>query len=149
MIHGGSTPRSRRVLAWGALAALSLVLCACAEDGSELDVLTDGGLQPTLASLQADVFGAICAECHFPNGSGPMPLDTEQNTYDSLVNVQSFELPQLLRVAPGDPENSYVIWKVEGRSTIVFNPMPPPPRPRLSQAQIDAIAAWIESGAPR
>lgn len=139
----------RRSYAWGALVLASLSLPGCAQDGSRIPDVTGGELEPTLASLQANVFGLICSDCHNPNGPGPMPLDTEQNTYDNLVNVQSFEVPPLLRVNPGDAENSYLIWKIEGRSSIVFDPMPPPPQPRLSQEQIDAIAAWIAKGAPR
>lgn len=138
-----------RSLALSALVLASLLVPGCAEDGSRLPDLTADELQPTLASLQANVFGLICAECHNPNGKGPMPLDTEQRTYDNLVNVQSFELPALLRVNPGDAENSYVIWKIEDRDTIVGDPMPPPPRSRLTQEQIDAIATWIANGAPR
>lgn len=135
--------------AWILLAATAFV--ACPGDGSRIpdEMMNPGGIQPTLASLQQHVFGTICIECHVPGGIGPMPLDTEEATFQNLVNVTSLELPPLLRVAPRDPGNSYVIWKVEGRPQIVGDRMPPPPRSMLQPEQIAALIEWIELGAPR
>ena len=52
----------------------------------------------------------------------------------------------LLRVKPCDPDNSYLVWKVEGLKGIEGSQMPlflPP----LSAEQTAAIRAWIEAGA--
>lgn len=75
-----------------------------------------------------------------------MPLDSEAASFASLVDVDSIEIITLKRVAPGDSENSYLVWKVEGRPTIVGGRMPLG-GPMLSQAEIDMIRDWIDSGA--
>jgi len=69
-------------------------------------------------------------------------------TYDSLVGVAAREKPGLLRVAPGDPENCYLIHKLEGRDDIVGGRMPLR-GPYLSAGQIAIIRRWIELGARR
>ena len=107
-----------------------------------------GTLRPTLASIQANIFTPICTDCHIAGGPGPIPLDTKENSFNSLVNAPSIEL-LMQRVAPGDPENSYLVWKIQGRPTIVLSRMPPPPKPSLTQEEIDAIVTWIQRGAPR
>ena len=133
------------------LVMVSLGLVECAGDGRGIDggMMNPPGIQPTLASLQVNVFTPRCTDCHFPGGPGPMPLDSEDATFQSLVNITSIFVPPLLRVAPGDPENSYIIHKIEGRPTILFDRMPPPPQAMLDSEQIEAIRQWILDGAQR
>jgi hypothetical protein len=71
---------------------------------------------------------------------------TNAVAYSNLVNVSSRERPGILRVAPGDPDASYLIHKVEGRSGIVGGRMPFN-GPFLSGGQILVIKRWIELGA--
>jgi hypothetical protein len=52
-------------------------------------------------------------------------------------------------VAPGDPERSYLIHKLEGRPGIVGLQMPRNGPPYLTAGQIQVIKRWIEIGAPR
>ena len=66
--------------------------------------------------------------------------------HDNLVNVRSNERPELFRVEPGAPDRSYLVHKIEGRSSIVEERMPLGGEP-LSQNEIDAIRTWIENGA--
>jgi cysteine-rich repeat protein len=105
------------------------------------------GIQPTLASIQENVFTPICTECHVPGGPGPFSLESESVSFANLVDVPSFEVFGLDRVEPGDPENSYIVHKIEDRMGIIGQRMPPPPRPILTQEQIDAIREWIQDGA--
>jgi len=49
-----------------------------------------------------------------------------------------------LVVAPGNPQNSKLVWSIEGRSAF---PMPPVGYPPLNQNQIDGIKTWIKEGA--
>jgi cysteine-rich repeat protein len=116
-------------------------------DGCNSDCEIEAG-NNTLAWIQTNVFTPICTECHTPSGPGPMPLTSEQVSFDNLVDVASIEVA-LDRVEPFDPEMSYIVHKVEGRLTILGTRMPPPPRAMLTQEQIDAIIGWIELGAPR
>ena len=52
------------------------------------------------------------------------------------------------RVAPGDPERSYLILKLRGAPEITGQRMPLDGPPYLTPGQIDGIAAWIRAGAP-
>ena len=54
-----------------------------------------------------------------------------------------------VRVIPGDPENSYIVHKVEGRPGIVGRRMPFSGEPFLSAGQVLILKRWIELGAPR
>lgn len=103
----------------------------------------------TLAQLQRDIFSPICAQCHIgANAPQGLRLDSEQNSYDSLVNQPSGQQSSVLRVAPGEPDQSYVVHKVEGRSGIDGGRMPLGMTP-LSSDRIAQIRDWISNGAPR
>jgi len=49
-----------------------------------------------------------------------------------------------LVVFPGLPENSKLVWAIEGRT---ISPMPPIGYPPLTKNQIDGIKTWIKEGA--
>lgn len=134
-----------RALTVLALFALACTL-GCPGDGSGIPGMMGPPPATTLAALQAGIFTPICSSCHQPGGIGPMPLDNEAATFASLVDIDSIEITTLKRVAPGDSENSYLVWKIEGRPTIVGSPMPLG-GPMLSQAEIDMIRDWIDAGA--
>ncbi len=67
-------------------------------------------------------------------------------SWSNLVNVQSSGVPSTVRVVPGDPDNSYLIMKLEGTPGVVGLQMPQGRDP-LSGSQIQAIRDWIEAGA--
>ena len=129
-----------------------LLMVGCAGDGSDLvetvlEPVDDPAVDaPTLQFLQDTVFTPICSPCHTPGGIGPMPLDTAAVSHANLVDVFSIEIPGLLRVDPGDPEVSYLVWKVEARPEIAGSPMPLG-GPMLSADEIEAIRDWIANGA--
>jgi len=134
----------------GALTAVS-----CDERLSELTGPTPD-LKPTLSSIQRDIFGAAdssgrpaCTRCHTDVGRNPAGgLNFRGDTaYASLVNVPSRSKAGAIRVIPGDPANSYLIHKIEGRSGIAGVRMPLA-GPYLSDGQVLVIKRWIERGAP-
>ena len=103
-------------------------------------------LQPTLNSIQANIFTPFCTQCH-TGAVGPLGLALDEGVaYGNLVGVASVQIPALLHVNPGKPDSSYVMWKIEGRPGIVGQPMPPA-LPPLSAEQIQAVRGWIEAGA--
>lgn len=126
------------------LAALVFVGCEHA------DPLEEGGQEATLTAIQTSIFSTSCAlsGCHVGGGGGlPGALDLGQGrAFTNLVGVSSTERPALNRVEPGDPDNSYLVRKVEGGPNIAGSRMPLG-RPNLSQAQIDLIRQWIADGA--
>jgi hypothetical protein len=114
-------------------------------------------LQPTFSSIQRDIFSKAdssgrpaCTGCHVVVGR--RPPDGGLNlvgdaAYGNLVNTPSADKRGAIRVIPGDPEHSYLIHKLEGRSGIVGDRMPDG-GPFLSDGQILVIKRWIELGAP-
>lgn len=69
--------------------------------------------------------------------------------FDSLVNTSSGQRPGTPRVAPGNPDGSYIIHKVEGRVGITGRRMPFNGPPYLTDGQILILRRWIQTGAPR
>lgn len=111
------------------------------------------GLQPSLASMQNNLFTPTCsvAGCHSgppgPNLPAGMDLSTADASFSSLVNIASFQVPTTLRVAAGDAGNSYLIHKLEG--TAAVGARMPLGGPFLDQATIDIVRLWIDNGARR
>lgn len=115
-----------------------------------LSVTVDNGASAalTLAEIQATVFTPRCAVCHTGGGSElPFTLDltSEQDSYDNLVNVPSEQVPALLRVNPGNPDDSYLIHKLEGTQAV--GDRMPQGGPFLDDETIQGIRGWIENGA--
>jgi len=114
----------------------------------------DGGISmpppvpdAVFSDIQANVFTTTCATsgCHAGAGAPQGLLLDEANSYMLLVGVQSGEVPALLRVNPGDPDNSYLVQKLEG--TAASGEQMPLGRAPLPQATIDVIRQWISEGA--
>lgn len=136
------------------LALISLTLSGCGGgDGS--------GVAPTppppppppppfganFSEIQSNVFTPNCATAGCHQGAGApqgLRLD-ETNSYGLLVNVASSEVPSLMRVAANDPDNSYLVQKLEGTAS-VGSQMPLGGAP-LDQTVIDVVRQWISDGA--
>jgi hypothetical protein len=104
-----------------------------------------GPLTPTFDSIQANVFDPICVLCH-AGANAPVGLRLDAaNSYSLLVGVASGEQPSVRRVAPGDPNNSYLIQKLEG--TAAVGARMPLNLPSLPQDDIDVVRQWIAAGA--
>jgi hypothetical protein len=125
---------------------LLLVGCSGGDSG--------GGVVPppsavTLLQVQTQVFTPRCAisGCHVEPGA-PFALDLSSvaDSGANLVGVPSAEIPGLLRVAPFDPDNSYVYWKLTANPGIFGDPMPASGGP-LSPSDLALVTAWIEDGA--
>jgi hypothetical protein len=91
------------------------------------------------------IFNSRCITCH-SGASAPQGLRLDaNNSYANLVDVPSNEVPSLLRVEPGDPDNSYLVQKVEGTADVGGQmPLGGPP---LSASTIALIRQWISDGA--
>ncbi len=137
-------------------AVASLLLGGCAGNGAGLDANGEplvpgaegaGPLTADFDSIQANVFTPVCTVCHAgadaPHG---LRLDAA-DSYGLLVGVPSVEVPGLLRVKAGDPDNSYVIQKLEGHAAV--GARMPLGGPYLSGDVIAVIRQWITAGALR
>ena len=144
-----------RFRSWAALLVLGCA-AGCAGNGDGLNQngqpISSGGTPggPVTAdfqSIQDNVFTPICSQCHI-GASAPEGLQLDAvHSYNLLVGVPSNEQPSLMRVNPGDPNNSYMVRKIEGAPGISGGQMPLGETP-LPQSTIDAIRQWITNGAP-
>jgi hypothetical protein len=149
-----SSARYTTILACLAAAALY----GCAGNGNGLDANGNpvtpgdgsgsGGLTADFQSIQDNVFTPICTKCH-AGASAPEGLQLDAtHSYALLVGVASTEQPTVLRVAPGDPDSSYIIRKLQGAPGISGQQMPFG-GPYLPQSTIDVIRQWIINGAQK
>lgn len=77
-----------------------------------------------------------------------MALRNVDESFNNLVNVPSSVKSNIDRVEPGDPDNSYLIQKLEGAAGIVGTRMPQG-GPFLSTEQVAVIREWIQNGAEK
>jgi len=123
---------------------------ACAGDGTGLP-LANGGDPVTLSGDVQPILSSNCvfSGCHV--GTSPqegLTLSSGQ-TFGNVVNVASRQLPTMNRVTPNQPDNSYLVHKVQGTHLDEggSGERMPEGRTPLSQAEIDLIRAWIQAGA--
>ena len=141
-----------RLIVAGALAA---ILSGCAvEDGDERDA---GGNNISPAPVAGSSFASEivpllrtrCATCHLTGQeAGKMAL-TPGAAHASLVGVRAEGAPGLTRVIPGDPDNSYLVMKLEGTHIArggagAQMPFGAPP---IASGEIAMIRRWIAEGA--
>ena len=117
-------------------------------DGSSLPArVPPEAIGPNFSEIQASILEPNCATigCHL-GAAAPQGLRLDSaNSYAMLVSVASTEASSILRVAPGNPDNSYLIQKLEGTATV--GAQMPLGAPALEQATIDVIRQWIGDGA--
>ncbi len=124
----------------------------CSGDGIGLDIngnLVGPCLPDTTISFACDIqpiFSQSCS-CHLGSGA-PLSLDLSTGkSYNNLVNVPSSEIDSLDRIEPGEPDTSYLVWKIEGDSRIVPVRMPADGPPYLEDQAIELIRKWVLQGA--
>ena len=133
--------------------ACALFLVSC---GKLAELPTDpgaGGGEPidptaTFTRVQNEVFTPTCAAlgCHDRLAHQEDQQLTAGVAYSQTVNHPSSEMPQLLRVAPGDPANSYLYRKITGAG--ITGDRMPQGGPYLTDAKIKLVRDWIRRGAP-
>jgi hypothetical protein len=159
-VHDRSKPK-RAPLAAILAAALACVACnkdtnAPVDAGADGDAADFGFVDPlddidaTPASRVKRIMGGTCAgvgndtNCH-ARAAGGLTMNLARDGGD-VIDVPSTERPELLRVRPGAPDESYLYLKVRGDGGIDGARMPlgAPFDPRLPAL----VATWIEAGAP-
>ena len=128
--------------------ALPLALAACGGGGDDAPPSSPPpqGMQPTLSSIQANVFTPTCARsgCHTgPAAQAGLRLE-DGLSWQNLYLIASSQPPAPTRVIPMDPDGSFLIQKLEGP---LVGARMPDGGPYLQQATIDVIRQWILNGA--
>lgn len=99
------------------------------------------------------IFDSRCAipGCHFgPNPEQGLNLATPYDPRVGAVGIASRQVPTMLRIKPGDPDNSYLVHKIQGTQAQVGGlgrRMPLTGPPFLTDEQIHTIKEWIRQGA--
>jgi len=108
-------------------------------------------VEPTLTSLQAEYFNKSCSfsSCH---GAGANPAGglalTEGASYDALIDKDALFAPTKKLVVAGDPDNSFIVQKVEGPAAGEGGIMPVGAEEPLDpDCRIKALRDWIAAGA--
>lgn len=137
--------------------AAMTVLTAAGCDESLKDVAGPSpNLTPNFSSIQREIFSAAdasgrvpCTQCHSNVGRTPAAGLTlnEGLSYAALVGRSSRFKAGAVLVIAGDPDNSYLVHKLEGRAEITGQRMPRTSGPFLTAGQISIIRRWIELGA--
>ncbi|HEV8631183.1 MAG TPA: hypothetical protein VGV61_12770 [Thermoanaerobaculia bacterium] len=140
--------------------ALLLVACSKLDTPSETSDGDGGGLgggrgsgEPvdptaTFMRVQNEIFTPGCSQlaCHDTLGRQEQLVLIAGQSFSNIVNVASNQMPQLQRIAPNDPANSYLYRKVVGAG-ITGDRMPQNLSP-LTDAQTKLLRDWIRRGAP-
>jgi hypothetical protein len=165
-----SASKRRSILPALAIPALAAVaaLASCssappdagggADGGAGTDAADAGNSLPCFACADASfdgplyvrVKGQLDQVCGSPDGchgasAGGMSVVIGREFID-MIDVASSEDPSLKRVAPGDPDHSYVYLKLACQGGIVDACMPLGNSPQ--PAVVALFRAWIEAGAP-
>jgi mono/diheme cytochrome c family protein len=86
------------------------------------------------------LFQETCASCH--NGNNPATnLSLDYTAYSDFWEYLIDYQPKI--IISGNAANSILYRDISGNPQL----MPPSPRPRLTQNQIDGIKTWITEGA--
>lgn len=105
------------------------------------------GAPPSYAELQY-VFDRNCVGCHDAEEPAAELSLLADASYAALVGVASVQVPTLARVAPGDPEGSYLIHKLRRTHVDVGGTGDGmPPYLVLADTEIALFSVWIAQGA--
>jgi hypothetical protein len=135
------------------VASLMLFVAACSSEPAE-QASPDVAQQPaaTVSFFQSDIAPLLtssCASCHLTGAeAGNMSLVPDK-AIASLVGVKAVGAPTQIRVVPSEPDQSYLIMKLEGThiengGTGAKMPFGAPP---LSPQKIAKLRQWISEGA--
>ena len=121
---------------------LSLDFFACVghkfSGGDSAEPVTEG----TFQGIQA-IFTASCSGCHVANFP---PLDGD--ICADVVEVSSQQVPEMMIIASGSAEDSYLYHKlVNSHTDKGGSGGQMPPGGSLSAEEIDIVASWIDDGA--
>jgi hypothetical protein len=102
--------------------------------------------ESTFGALEREILGPKCAAqsgCHAgPEPAGKLDLSPGK-AFGNLVAVRAERRPELFRVAPGDPEGSYLLQRLSAGGD---TPRMPLGAAELPAAELERIRAWIREG---
>lgn len=144
--------RAMRVIL--ATLATTAFLAACGGDGDSPMAPGNGGddrvvlMNPSFSTDIQEIFvrrGCSAGQCHGSGAGGLTLTSSAAANHAVLVGVESTSESDFVRAEPGDPDNSYVVIKLEGRQSVGARmPLGAPP---LDDIDLANIRNWITAGA--
>ncbi len=123
----------------------SLLACGPCPTG---ETLCDGQCIPqsvTTAQITDDIFSKSCAfsSCHSSAASASAGLQLhDEDAVSNMIDRPATQAPQTMLVAPGDPENSYLVQKMRGFQ-LAEGTDSMPPGTTLCEGKIQMVEDWI------
>ncbi len=114
--------------------------------------VTPSSIVPTWYGVQANILQRYCTVCH-SGANPPAGLSWEVGQYAAIVTNarMSTEIPTLREIGPGNPDASYLMWKLRGQGPAgqaIQGVRMPAFGAALDPALIAVVEQWILSGAP-
>jgi hypothetical protein len=131
---------------------MTMILSACSGGTAPSENASAEAPTQTASFYQTDIAPMLqssCATCHLTGQeAGNMAL-VPAKAIATLVGVKSSVAPSLTRVVPGDPDNSYLIMKLEGTHIEKggIGARMPFGAPPLAPEKIAKLRQWIKEGA--
>jgi mono/diheme cytochrome c family protein len=153
-VYGDAAKAADPSLGWGVVGS----------SGVSLDLLcgneyTQGGgviVTNTAFSAVSLIFSGNCTGCHSDgaaNSTSKAKLGLNTDAYTHIVGVNAFELPAMKRVAPSQPNNSYLLRKMLNTHTGLGSYTAPGPGVQMPQGgpfnvtDQNTVSGWISGGA--
>lgn len=135
----------------GVAAGAAVVTAAAGEIVGSGNVTVVGAADLTLSNGAQPIFSGSCALSGCHTGSNPpQGLNLSAgSTFGNVVGFSSGELPSMNRVTPNEPNQSYLVHKIQGTHTAVGGSggRMPLGGAALSNQEIAIVRAWILRGA--
>lgn len=134
----------------GAILLLVGLCSACGEKSASPAAGAAGGI--SFARQVQPILDAHCVQCHVREApQGGLVLE-EGMSYGMMVGKKS-AATAMDRVKPGDPQNSYLLHKLNGtqaqvKGTGLGMPLVEGVYQSLPSKDIETVRKWIEAGAP-
>jgi hypothetical protein len=128
------------------IGALAILVAGC---GIQLSEVPEGVAVSYQEHLEQVVIER-CLGCHGEEEPKAKLVLVEGNGYDQLVGRHSVQVPEMLLVAPGDPDASYLWMKMEHSPEIEVGkgmPRTLTGAKKLPAAELELYRRWIEDGA--
>ena len=99
----------------------------------------------TAAELSEDIFSKSCAfsSCHSSASSASASLQLhDEEALLSMIDRPSVQSPETMLIAPGNPEDSYLIQKMKGYQ-LAEGTESMPPGTTLCEGKVQLVEDWI------
>jgi hypothetical protein len=111
------------------------------------------GIDSTFAEIERHVFtGCTRDTCHNAPGGGHtltlLPGEAYADLIGAMPDSTIAAAAGKLRVAPGEPDRSFLLYKLRGELLAGEGARMPRDLPKLSAKKVRLVEAWIEAGAP-